>query len=611
MEFQPSLDKGADTSGDVSIITGKTTVFGSVDYVFFVGVLLTSAAIGFYFAWIDRHKVTIKDYMLAGGNMKVLPVSLSLVASFMSAITLLGTPVEMYQYSTVYIYIGISYILVMAAAAHIYIPVFYMLGITSTFEYLDRRFGKIIRTAASVVYIIQMMLYMSIVLYAPSLALNAVTDFPLWGAVGSVGAVCTVYTAMGGMKAVLWTDCFQVGMMIAGYLAVFIQGCIKVDGFSKAWDIMDKSGRVVFDDFDTDPTQRHTFWSLVFGGFCVWVAVYGVNQAMVQRACSLPTLRRAQIAFWLNAPGLNLILILGCLIGIVIYAFYSDCDPKKAGLISKNDQLLPLFVMDVLSEVPGLPGLFVAGLFSGALSTISSGLNAVAAVVLEDFIRAFCVKGLHDSAATRISQGLAMVFGVICLGLTYVASKLGNVLQAALMFYGMLSGPLLSAFTLGMIFPMANEWGALAGFVCSLMFGFSMGIGKFVHKPKAKPSPSPVSIAGCIFDVIHPSNTTSKPADEVSPLFSVSYLWYGFYGMIITIVVGLIVSYLTGPQDPEKLDAKLICPLFDILPPFRFLPENIRRHLRFGVVHEGVSGAPFFCRCGALCDLNICILCPS
>ncbi|KAL8566592.1 hypothetical protein ACOMHN_054814 [Nucella lapillus] len=571
------------------IITRHTKTFSVLDYVIFAAILTISASIGFYHAWKDRKNQTLKEFLHAGGNMQLLPVMLSLLASFMSAITLLGTPVEMYQYTTIYFYIGIGYLLVTAGAAHIYVPIFYHLHITSAYEYLERRFGKIVRTAGAITFVIQMILYMAIVLYAPSLALNAVTGFTLWGAVVSVGTVCTIYTALGGMKAVLWTDCFQVCMMLAGLIAVLIRGSMKVGGLAAAWEKMEQGGHVVFDDFRFEPNVRHSFWSLVIGGYFTWVAIYGVNQAMVQRACTCPTLKRAQLALWLNAPGLWVILYLGCMIGVVIYAFYSECDPITANIISSKDQLLPLFVMDVLGDITGLPGLFVACLFSGALSTISSGLNSIAAVILEDIIKAYFVKDISDKRATRTTQVLALVFGAICLALTYVASLLGNVLQAALSLFGMLAGPLLGIFTLGMIFPWANKWGAFVGLLSSLTMTFTIGIGAFIFKPASKPMP----LINCNYNTTMAtitSTTTEKASTstpDVFPLFQVSYLWIGFYAVLTAVVVGLIVSFITGYTRPKDVDAKLICPLFDIMPPFCFLPEKMRKPLRFGVVHEG------------------------
>ncbi|XP_022318074.2 sodium-coupled monocarboxylate transporter 1-like [Crassostrea virginica] len=606
-----------------SFQTGKITHFTVVDYVLFGLLLVISAGIGLFFAIKDRRHNDTKTFLMAGGNMNPIPVALSLLASFMSAITLLGTPAEMYNYTTMYYWIGLSYFFVAFGAAHVFMPVFYRLRVRSAYEYLEHRFSKGVRTAGSMTFCVQMLLYMALVLYAPSLALNSVTGFTLWGSVISVGIVCTLYTTIGGMKAVLFTDSFQVGMMFAGLIAILIQGNVELGGFSEAWKKAEEGGRVEFDDFSPDPKVRHSAWSLVIGGTFTWVAIYGVNQAQVQRYCTCPSLKKAQLAIWLNFPGLCLILYLSCLIGMVVYAFYSTCDPFSFHLVKTSDQLLPLFVMDVLGYLKGFPGLFVACLFSGALSTISSGLSALAAVVLEDVIKAYFFKDLSENAATNTSKVLAFVFGIICLGLTYVASLLGGVLQAALSLFGMIGGPLLGLFILGMMFPWANKWGAYSGLLLGLVFMFWIGVGAQIYPPN---NPKAITnISGCNWNItttmapptalpvlnvssMAPVNVTSpKPAEEKNlfqDLYALSYMWYSATAVLFVVVVGMIVSLVTGPEDPKKLDPKLICPLFDIL--FPYLPEKIRKPMRFGVRHGEESEKSK--EGGVFADLNTDIL---
>ncbi|KAK3582997.1 hypothetical protein CHS0354_005637 [Potamilus streckersoni] len=421
------------------------------------------------------------------------------------------------------------------------------------------------------------------------------------------------------MKAVLWTDTFQAMMMVAGLMATLIQGSIEMGGFSKAWEIAANNERVYFDEFD--PSVRHSAWSLVIGGIFLWVSVYGTNQAQVQRTLTCGNLRDAQIALWLNFPGLCVILFLSCLVGIVMYAFYSTCDPISFKLVMASDQLYPLFVMDVLSHVPGVPGLFVACIFSGTLSTISSGLNSLATVTLQDFVKPYISSSLSEKRATNFTKIMALVFGLICLGLTYVASLLGGILQAALSLFGMLGAPMLGLFTLGMIFPWANYKGAYAGLISSLVIMLWIGVGTYVYKPKNWQAS--ISVEGCnwnlttlatpvtmnatienvtstissVFDRITsagPSvmNNATSAVDTAAeshsepfyPLYTLSYMWYSLTAVLIVVVVGMIVSLITGRQDPKTIDARLICPIFDTL--FPYLPEKILKPLRFGVKHK-------------------------
>ncbi|XP_064613869.1 sodium-dependent multivitamin transporter-like [Liolophura sinensis] len=570
--------------------------FHPVDYVIFALMLLISAAIGVYYGCTGGKQKTTKEFLMANRAMHYVPVSLSLFASFMSAITILGTPSEIYKYGTQYWWIALSYVITMPAAAYIYIPIFYNLKVTSAYEYLEIRFNKGLRVAGVIVFMIQMLIYMSIVLYAPSLALEAVTGFSVWGSVFSVGIVCTFYTTLGGMKAVLWTDSFQVIMMFMSILAVLIQGFIEVGGISRAWEIATQNERIEIWNFDPNPAVRHTFWSLTFGGTFTWVAVYGVNQAQVQRALTCPTLKKAQLAFWLNLPALILLVSTCCLLGIVVFARYVACDPKLNGDIFSDDQILPLFVMDILHWMPGIPGLFVAGLFSGALSTISSGLNSLVAVTLQDFMRKFCCKGMTEDRATLWSKVLALIFGCICIALTFVAAQLGGILQAALALYGMLSGPMLGLFTLGMLFPWANSKGAFAGLFSSLALIFWIGIGANIVKPPFYTPP--VFIHGCTNYTSNyttltnvTTTTVSMPVHNVQlteitgvdKLYTVSYIWYSGISFFTVLVVGLIVSFATGATKPEEVDPRTIVPIFDVCCPF--LPDNWRRRLRWGIDH--------------------------
>ncbi|KAG8257122.1 hypothetical protein J6590_055507 [Homalodisca vitripennis] len=182
---------------------------GVWDYVVLIITLLVSLGIGLYFRCTGGKQKTAKEYLLGDRNQSVLPVAISLMASVMSAVTLLGVSGEVYMYGTIFLTIIISYILFTAVAAYLYLPVFFKLQATSAYEYLERRFSPRVRIAASVLYTLQMVLYMGIVLYAPTIALEALTGLSRNTSTLVVGAVCTVYSTIGGIKAVIWTDVFQ------------------------------------------------------------------------------------------------------------------------------------------------------------------------------------------------------------------------------------------------------------------------------------------------------------------------------------------------------------------------------------------------------------------
>merc|ERR1719291_1140318 len=277
-----------------------------------------------------------------------------------------------------------------------FLPVFDRLQVATSYQYLELRFGKSVRLLAACCFTIQMTMYMAIVVYAPALALEQVTGFPLDIAVVVIFVVCIFYSAIGGIKAVMWTDTFQAVCMFGSFLAVIIKGNFDAGGASLVWDRNYQSGRVELFNFDPDPRQRHTVWSLVIGGYFTWVSIYGINQTQVQRYLTVKKRSQAVKAIWWNVLGIGSLLLICAYAGLVVFAFYHDCDPITTRQVEKKDQIFPLFVMQVMGDIPGVPGLFVAGVFSGALSTVSSGLNSLSAVCLKDFILGGCNKKLTE-----------------------------------------------------------------------------------------------------------------------------------------------------------------------------------------------------------------------
>lgn len=165
--------------------------------------------------------------------MSILPVAVSLMASFMSAITILGVSSENYYFGMQFIVSNIAYGLATPIASNLYLPVFFGLQKTSTYEYLELRFGPRIRMLASLTYTLQMILYNGIVLYAPAIVLESVTGLDRLISILVVGLACTLYSSLGGMKAVLFTDLLQSMLMFLAVLSVVVFSAIQVGGFSE------------------------------------------------------------------------------------------------------------------------------------------------------------------------------------------------------------------------------------------------------------------------------------------------------------------------------------------------------------------------------------------
>ncbi|XP_075061409.1 sodium-coupled monocarboxylate transporter 1 [Mixophyes fleayi] len=544
------------TPGDI----GSFTVW---DYLVFALMLVISAVIGIYYAFAGGGQKTSKDFLMGGRSMTAVPVALSLTASFMSAVTVLGTPAEIYRFGAMFSIFAITYTLVVVISSEVFLPVFYRLGITSTYEYLELRFNKPVRLIGTVLFIIQTILYTGIVIYAPALALNQVTGFHLWGAVVATGVVCTFYCTLGGLKAVVWTDVFQVGIMVAGFSSVIIRAVVVQGGIAPILNDSYYGDRLNFWDFNPNPLQRHSFWTIVIGGTFTWTGIYGVNQSQVQRYIACKNIFQAKLSLYVNLVGLWAILSCAVLSGLAMYSIYKDCDPWSAKFVTAPDQLMPYLALDILRDYPGLPGLFVACAYSGTLSTVSSSINALAAVTVEDLIKPY-FKSLSETKLSWISKGTSLLYGGVCIAMAGLASMMGGLLQAALSIFGMVGGPLLGLFSLGIIFPFANSIGAVVGLLVGFTVSLWVGIGSQIYSPlPIRTLPKILSTQGCNFSTMDsnwtlittalPTMTTIVTEAQVSERpaladnwYSMSYLYFSTIGTIIAVVVGIIVSLLTG-----------------------------------------------------------------
>ncbi|NWR40354.1 SC5A5 protein, partial [Tachuris rubrigastra] len=246
--------------------------FSLWDYGVFGLMLLISTGIGLFHGLARGGQKTSEDFFTGGRRMSALPVGLSLSASFMSAIQVLGVPAEAFRYGAKFLWMCMAQLINTLLTAQLFLPVFYRLGLTSTYEYLERRFSRSVRLCGTLQYVVATMLYTGIVIYAPALILNQVTGLDIWASLLSTGVICTFYTtivsggapggvwgvlgvpgghhelclAQGGMKAVIWTDVFQVFVMLSGFIAVVIRGSLLVGGPAKVLGIAANGSRVNF-----------------------------------------------------------------------------------------------------------------------------------------------------------------------------------------------------------------------------------------------------------------------------------------------------------------------------------------------------------------------------
>ncbi|XP_012565084.2 sodium-coupled monocarboxylate transporter 1 isoform X1 [Hydra vulgaris] len=549
--------------------TINTNTFSIPDYLVFAATLMISSIIGLYFACGGKQTNT-KEYLMAGREMHWFPLFVSLLASYLSGVTLLGVPSEIFTYGIQYIVLCLSYVFIVLISSTIFLPIFYKLQMVSSNEYLERRFTPGVRSLGCFLVMTQSILYLAVVLYAPSLALESVAGIPLTATIISTGLVCTFYTTLGGMKAVIWTDVFQAGIMVTGLVVVMVIGLIEIGGFSNLINIAKKGERMTLFDFNPDPTVRNTFWTLTIGGTFSGLSAWTVSQPTVQRFQAAKSIAEAKRALLMNMPGLIFIVLLCAMDGLIIYAVYHECNIGVNGIkaVKSNDQVLPYFIIHKMGHLKGVAGLFISCLFSGSLSTASSSLNSMAAIVLEDIVKKI-KPGISEVASTFVSKTIACCLGLVVIGLALLVSLFDSmVLQLGYTISGIIGGPYLGLFFLGMMVPFSNTKGAYYGTFFGLSIMIWLSIGVKMYPPNTHEAVSYVykcpgfNSTNATMDwqrgsgVIRPVYKVPNINPQLASWYSVSYLWFAAIGVSFTVAAGCLFSLIF--KEEKKVDDRLL-----------------------------------------------------
>ncbi|XP_055688291.1 sodium-coupled monocarboxylate transporter 2-like [Lutzomyia longipalpis] len=536
----------------------KHSDFTVWDYSVVIGMLVVSLGIGVFYGFCVRDEGSSEDFLL-GSGMSLGPVALSLCTSFITAIELLGNPAEMFFNGTQFALIVLSMVLVLPMAVKIFYPIYFKMQLTSCYEYLGIRFGKRLRIFGAILYIIQMSFYTSVAVLAPAIALSKATGLDTRLAVGLIYLVCVFYASQGGMKAVVIADTFQACILALSLVLVVILGYFYSGTFSEVFEAASKGDRLEWANFSVNPTTRHTVFSVVIGGFFYWTSMFCTNQASVQKCMSLKKLSRAKSAIYVAVLGLIVVFVINFYTGLMVYTHYSTCNPLRAGEITAQDQLLPHYIMDVYNGIKFMSGIFVAGIFAASLGTVAAALNSLATVTCEDILVAGMNIKISADKGALYAKWLSLGFGVFSFVLVFIVEKLGGILQATLTLNGLIGGITLGLFLLGILFERANCTGAFYGGITSLVVILYVGIMAQLTNQDVVPLPTSMESCECFLNTTDtamdavPGGSGTQDEDSGFPLFRISYMWYSFLGMALTLVLSLIFSWVSDTMQRRRI----------------------------------------------------------
>ncbi|XP_039249056.2 sodium-coupled monocarboxylate transporter 1-like [Styela clava] len=568
--------------------------FQVVDFVIFGGILFSSAVIGIYFAYKDRRDETTENYYFGRRNVSPILVAISLSVSFISAIAVISIPVEIYLFGAVWAWTIFAEIITYFVASKYYIPLYRRLRLKTVYEYLELRFHPGIRYVSSATTMVALIFYLGITVYLPSLALSAVTLLELKWTIAITSIVCTFYTTIGGIKAVVWTDLLQALIMLGGILSVFVRATLLYGGFGHIWDAAERGNRLNFFNFDIDPRIRSTTWARVIDSVVGGCYVTCCSQVTVQRYLSCDSVRSSRVAVWLQWIPSTILVTLCVGNGLVLYAYYEGCDPVLSGLVEKSDQAIPRLALELFQDMPGMIGMFVSAAFSGTLSSVSSGVNALSALALEDFVLRF-FPAMSRRKIILCSKLLSLLFGSVIMGIAYLVSTASSNIFQVNIVVASISTPVLGVFTMGLFMPWINSWGALAGVVTGTAFSSWIAISASYQATFPAASETlPISTDNCtensafnvttmssigsFTDFTNFSDVSTILEEEGSvlgyTLYSLSPYLYGPCGFLVSIFFGHVASLLTGFNKISEANPDLFVPFINSRL-FRFgIPES-------------------------------------
>ncbi|MBV9657784.1 MAG: sodium:solute symporter [Verrucomicrobia bacterium] len=512
--------------------------------------LIDGAVIVAYFALIlgiglyaSRGQKSIEDYALGHRSVPWWAVLASILAAEVSAGTFLGTPGEGYGLRNfTYAQLAIGTIMARIIVAYVFIQRFYQLGVVSIYEFLEVRFSRTTKRASSLLFLVTRALASGSRMYVPAILLvvawqllrdvNPDLSQTLWlyvGAVGLLTLVTAIYTTLGGIKAVVWTDLIQVFLMFGamGYALWTLWRAVGGWGEVRAtlhqpdelifWDTGIVSGLGFFGNVKHVLETEYTVWSAFLASVFVTMATHGTDQDMVQRMLTAPDIRRSRRSLILSGLADVPVAVCFTLIGVLLWVYYH----QSAHASARPEQ--DVFVNFILRELPvGVRGIMAAGLFATAMGSLSTALNALATSFTRDFYLGLfrpCASSVEQMRAARVATvGFAILLAAIGVGTAWV--KLTHpqvrIIPIVLGSFGYTYGALLGIFLLGMTTrTRGNTRGNLLAMACGLL-----AVAVLSDLPN---------------DVARMFNATAYPHPGWLP--TIEFPWRIFFGTVVTFLV--------------------------------------------------------------------------
>ncbi|MBN1187793.1 MAG: sodium:solute symporter [Bacteroidales bacterium] len=443
--------------------------------------ILYMAGITIFGGSFYKKNKTSAAFTLGNSNIPGWVVTMSIFATFVSSISFLALPGNSYLGNWNAFVFSLSLPIAAIIAVKFFVPLYRKINSPSAYTFLEQRFGPWARIYVSICYLLTQLMRVGTILYLLAIAINAVFNWDITTIIIVTGFVVLIYSVLGGLQAVVWTDAIQGIILISGALVCVLFIFFKMpEGSSQLFKIAADNHKFSLGSFGTSLTEP-TFWIVLIYGIFINLQNFGIDQNYVQRYMASRTDKEAKrSAFW---GGMIYIPVsfMFVFIGTALFSFYKSGAASLPGeILEAGDKVFPHFIVTQLP--PGISGLLIASIFAAGMSTISTSFNSSATVILTDYYKRYFKKSASDKDSMKvlyISSAIISALGII-IGIAMINVK--SALDAWWKLASIFSGGMLGLFLLAAFSRNSKMGSALIGVITGILIILWLSAGPLIFK---------------------------------------------------------------------------------------------------------------------------------
>ena len=451
-----------------------------IDLIVFIIITFGNVLFGASFFWKNK---TSDQFTSGGGKLPSWVVGMSIFATFVSSISFLALPGKAYMTNWNAFVFSLSIPIAAILAVKFFVPLYRGIGSISAYNYLEMRFGTWARIYASACYILTQLMRTGAILLLLALPLNALFGWNVKTIIIVTGIAVTVYSMLGGIQAVIWTDAIQGIILIVGALVCALLLTFSMpEGPGQLFDIAIANHKFSLGSFSASLTDS-TFWVVLIYGLFINLQNYGIDQNYVQRYMTTSTDKEAKSSAMFGALLYVPVSVIFFYIGTALFSYYTaqpDLLPAELKVPGTGDKVFPHFIVNGLPI--GITGLLIASIFAAGMSTVATSVNSTATIILSDYYKRYFNKNATEKSSMKVLYTSSLIFGA--LGIIIALSLVGveSVLDAWWGLASIFSGGMLGLFLLGYLSKKVRNMDAAVGVIIGALVIIWMSLSPIYFK---------------------------------------------------------------------------------------------------------------------------------